>query len=360
MAVLMVLLIAEGFEHIRGTLDYERRFVESSPSGVPASLTQIAGRFPGSKCLRAVNGQVFSLRTHAISPGSITAILSFHFRSKGSFTSGLIIGLLNAANAQQIVVETLNLGGLQQINLRRGATVLYASPNLPIDAFYHVELRVKISPIIGEWDLRINEMSVSTGTGNTANGGTAGFVRLFASLTSDVGAAVYIDLDDLILMDDSGNRPHNRMLGITGIESLVSKSFMTSSLEPWKPNTGTNEAAIDDASTGTADDDTTFVDNSPLEVVGDFYDTEEVTSLHSSALNLRLSVDARETSTASDILMTSYSHNGKVVDLGQLTIGNSASYSRYKTDSVGGTPEDISSTSFGFRDTGASGGISLP
>lgn len=348
----MALLVAEGFEHIRGTLDYERRFVESSPSGVPSSLTQIDGRFPGSKCIRAVNGQVYTLRTHDLTPGSVTAILSFHLRSKGSALepSSLIIGMMSAANVQQIVVDCSNIGGAQSIVLRRGSTHLYDSPELPLEEFYHVELRVLISPTIGEWDLRINDMTVSSGEGNTANGGTSGFARLFAGFSSDTSVDSYIDLDDLILMDDSGEGSFNKMLGPVGIECLVPVRLVSGSHSNWTPNTGTNRAAVDDASSGVADDDTTYIDNSAAGVSVDYYGMAPVTSLHSSTLNIRPSIDARETSADNDLTFTMFGPDASIDDLDAVLVESGASYDRYSTDSEGRTPEDIFDSLFGIQE----------
>lgn len=348
----MAILVAEGFEHIRGTLDYERRFVESSPSGVPSSLTQIDGRFPGSKCLRAVNGQVYTLRTHDLTPGSVTAILSFHIRSKGSALepSSLIIGMMSAANVQQIVVDCSNIGGAQSIVLRRGATALYASPELPLEEFYHVELRVLISPTVGEWDLRINNMTVSSGEGNTANGGTSGFVRLFAGFASDTSVDSYIDLDDLILMDDTGDGPFNKLLGPVGIECLVPVRLVSGSHSNWTPNTGTNRAAVDDASSGVADDDTTYIDNSAPGVSVDYYGMAPVVSLHSSTLNIRPSVDARETNADNDVTLSSIDRDNVVLDRGAVLIDANAAYFRYKVDSSGATPEDLFDSLFGIQE----------
>lgn len=343
----MALLVAEGFEHVLGSADVARRFTDAS-SGVPSSMSITAGRLPGGRCLRATDGQAFSMRTAGLSPGSTTAILGFAARTHGTASSAVIVGLMNSSNAYQLKIEVTNIGGVQQIALKRGATTLYASPNFDLDEFLFIELFATIHASLGVWEFRINGMTVGYGTGNTSDSGTSGFSKLVVAPSADAGVTNYADVDDLYLLDDTGN-VLNRMLGPVCLEALYGTRLVTENVQPWVPNTGTNKAAVDDGNVGPADDDTTYVTNDPTVDVLDLYGMSNAVSCRSTALNVRLIQDVKNTSGAADFFPTMDRIERTVFDV--IAVGAASPYATYKTDVDPMSSEDIADTSFGFADT---------
>jgi len=354
----MALLIAEGFEHIHGSVDAGRRFTDSV-TGIPTSLAFQAGRLPNGRCLRAQNGESFTLRSGALSPGSTTAILGVAVRANGNNAVSAIVRLVNAANAEQLSLSFTDIGGLLKVELKRGAAVLATSPTFPLDQFIYVELFATVDATLGVWELRINEMTIASGTGNTANAGGAGFSKLLLNLVANVGVTNYFDIDDLYLLSSTGEAPLNQLLGAIGIESVVPFRLITEGTFPWTPNTGTNEQAVDDGDAGPVDDDATYVAYT-LQDKMDLYQMNKIRSVRSSMLNLRLSEDLTNTDPVDQEPFHTVSFKDKKINLEALLIAAASPYARYKTDAPPVTSEVFAETLYGYANTIAAQAIPQP
>lgn len=233
-------LMLEGFEGLASSSDWNLKHGGSSAGGF------FTGRWGGTSKAVGVDAGGF---THTFPIAATPEVyLGGAFKAPG-------------AGYQTAVLRAYRSGGVQcqlqimangSLALYRGSgSVLLAetAPSLIVsNAWNYYELYVKAHTTLGAFEVRLNGVTVLSGTGvNTAQTGIAD-VDQVGWPTAGAGQNLW---DDLYCTDD-------RFLGDVRIEAIYPSSEGASS--GFTPSTGTDNAAMVDDTT--PDDDTTYVEAS--------------------------------------------------------------------------------------------------
>lgn len=124
------------------------------------------------------------------------------------------------------------------------------------DVWYYVELKATIHASAGTWELRVNEETISSGSGvctrNTTYPGTGQWNVLgFHQLGYAARTGGSYDIDDLYVLDGAGSSG-NDFFG--DVEIYAHHPSGAGSSSDWTPTSGDNYEMVDDE---TPDDDTT-------------------------------------------------------------------------------------------------------
>jgi len=150
-----------------------------------------------------------------------------------------------------------NAGSLKWQVYRGDGTLLgTSSPSFAFGIYDYIELKVKIHDTTGTVDLRVNNVSVLSLTGqDTRNGGTSGLIN--AVLISSIDYGSVSRLDDFYVCDTSGSR-NNDFLGDVRIQAIFPSATGNSS--QWTANgAATNRECVDEI---TPNDDTDYISSS--------------------------------------------------------------------------------------------------
>lgn len=135
-------------------------------------------------------------------------------------------------------------------NLSLGTTAVYSS-----SANYYVEMKATVHDSAGVVEVRVNGVTVLSGTGlDTRNGGTGVINTVALGGTSQVfgyvpGSPTYT-YDDVYVCDVSGSAPNNDFLGDTRVEYLVPTA---AGVRTQFASTGTNWQTVDETIPSDAD-----------------------------------------------------------------------------------------------------------
>jgi hypothetical protein len=344
----MALLLQEGFEHVRSSTDVLRRFPEAN-TAVPSTLPTKSGRLYGSRCLNCDN-TTFTFRTASLGASSARILMGFSYKVHKPIGAWAQVSIVNSSNAEQLSLHSIvSTTGYSRIALYRGGTLLGLSQEFVDDVYVFVELDALIDASAGDWTLRINEMTVATGTGNTAAAGGSGFSKIVLNPKTQSLAGNYVDIDDLYVCDGSAVWP-NRLLGAVGIEALAPNQAGVSN--DWLPSAAVaHYTLVDDGATGGADDDTTYLDAPATDDDLEMYYTEHVSSLYGGMICERLSADVKNSSGATDQGAFTSLHDSTFVTGDTFAIPSGGNYLRVKLDMVTNTcvpPDLIYTSQFGF------------
>lgn len=341
----MSLLLWEGFEHIRSDVDLGRRFPEAN-TGLPSSLPLQPGRLPGGRCLRIENDDV-QFRTSNIGLGTDFIYLGFGIRIKNPESAWPHITILGVGNLEQLTLQLISFGGEIKFRLMRGATQLFLSDGFDPEVYYYFELEAKIHNS-GYWKIRVNEMTISEGEGDTATIGNVGWDKLLFRLKTQSGAGNYVELDDLYVCNETGE--DNTLLGAVCIEAFEAQN--DGSEQSWAPNTGTNVGCVDDASSGGVDDDTTYVASPGIPGNLDLYLLGKSRSLGGGIRKMRAAIDTANSEATDATLAIVRKENNTKTQEASVTVLAGAGYATRLLD-MGPLPyEHVDKSEYGFADGG--------
>ncbi len=332
----MSLLFLEGFDAY-GTTD------GVAPVGIlrkwtlgTAGGTVRAGRISGKSLRLGTNGTIgFNLPT-----GMQTLIAGFAFR------------VADRNSSESKVLEFFD-GATLGVNLRqqttgewsvyRGSTHLATSAGNATDlgGWAYVELRVKVDNSIGEYELRVNGLTVLSATGVDTQGGANAWTDRFHLTVSGANASPF-DFDDFYLLDETG-AANNTFKGSVKVQTLFPTSDVSASNTP---STGVNNfAMVDD---NPSDDDSTYVEGGAT--AADVYGYGEPTNL-SVVHGLMTNTVCRETdATPFNIAPKVNTGTGTPTAIGSSTYVHRGEIFETNPDTgLAWTPAEIAAAEIGFQ-----------
>jgi hypothetical protein len=301
----MALLWLEGFEGYDETID-----AVPAPTGVMgrkyATITNEGGmrlkvgRHSGISLYFAVTSchlETPSLTTHdtliagcgwKINTTSDCAILSF----KDGTTSGMWVRKKSGATELEIV---------------RGVTVLDTTVglNLHQSHWYFVEMKIKCHATLGEYEVRVNGVTVLSATGVNTKAGSNDYhdIMAFRSQSANRGS----QYDDWYVCDGSG-ATHNDFLGDCKIIRIDPDGDDAANWGTSTPSANHYEN-VDEVET---DDDTSYIEESASTTI-DLFDYEDVASL-GTIQGVQLSTECRDTDANTFSIITPIESGGNQYD----------------------------------------------
>lgn len=237
--------------------------VESFDHWVTADAPKKGWALQATPVVSAGNGRNATASLRTTGPGSTTlsrallgvtntgrtGVVGFAFRTLGGQSLDMGLVAIYEGATIHLDVRLLTTGALR-VSRANGAAVLGTSASTPITpATYHfIEVAFNIHDTTGTYDVRVNGVSVVSGTGaDTQNTGTGiwngiGWWGLAGSTSANT-----CEIDDIYVADDTTFRGDHRIMAL-----LPSTGNGTHTA--WTPSTGTDHGAlVDEASPNTTD-----------------------------------------------------------------------------------------------------------
>jgi hypothetical protein len=221
----------DSFDHYNNLTNFRRKYdVSSTTSGVTS------GRFGGSAA--SCQNSFFALTLTA----QQTRVVGFAFLfNNPTISAGTTLCQFTDSGTNQVDVRLTATGQLQVT--RNGTQLGISSANVIVGfTWYYIEFKSKIDPTVGTYEVRVNGVTVVSGTGantrNTANSSANGVTMGFFANTQ--GQFV----DDLYILNTLGS-VNNDFLGECRI--LLKAPTGDGASTQWAPSTGVNHwANVDD------------------------------------------------------------------------------------------------------------------
>lgn len=235
----------DGFDHYN-TAQILNKWNSISNAVIAATSGRRGGgamQFPQGSAIKILDAQ-----------GTWIVGVAYNFNSGIANSPQAMITLFNGNNTQiDLAVDGSN--GTLLVRRAGTTTIGTSAPGLIVQGFwYYIEFKVLLSTTVGTYEVRINGVTVLSGTG--AN--TQGYVTSATAEQIRVGAAFNGALiDDLYMCDGTGSAPTNDFLGDVRVQWLAPSG--AGNHTAWTPNTGANYAAVNEHP---ANDDTTYVASS--------------------------------------------------------------------------------------------------
>lgn len=181
-----------------------------------------------------------------------TAIVGFAFKVNSALPAVEIAVCALWFSGVQNISVTMDTSGY--LKVRRGdysGTVLgTASTPISHSVFYFLELKVVFHDTTGTWELRVDSVNKTSGTGaDTIASGTAGFNRLQIGLRHASGENRSADFDDVYVCDGSGGSENDFLGDHRTFMQLPSTGNGTHT--DFTPSTGSDHGAlVDEVSPG--------------------------------------------------------------------------------------------------------------
>lgn len=189
-------------------------------------------------------------------------------------------------------------GGDGTVKVQRGeGTELGASAAgaVPANAWFYLEVKVKINDTTGTVQVRVDGTDVINITGqDTRNGGADGLIDRIL-IGSCENNALKLRVCDFYFLNEIGSAPHNDLLGPQTIESL--RTDAAGNYTNWTPSAGANHDAVDDPIDAVHDGDATYVETTVVE--RDSYSFGDMVS-GEDPIAVQVKATARFTGTALD------------------------------------------------------------
>lgn len=180
-------------------------------------------------------------------------IVGLAWRWTASNTSNQMpVGFYDGATTQLYLQHNAATASFSVV--RGNGTVIASTSSgiVSLNTWYYLELKVAFSTTVGTYDLRVNGVSVLSGSGaNTSNSGSTTVNGLAVGF---IGANVTINqaIDDLVFMDTNGST-NNNFIGDVIIEALYPNG--AGNYSQFTPSAGSNFQNVDESS---YDSDTTY------------------------------------------------------------------------------------------------------
>jgi len=265
----MTLRWLEGCESDQHTTFLERKY--RSTTGSPA-VGFLQGR-GGFTCLRDNACVLYTPTLSDSTPEHDTWVVGFAFKIEKNGGAGFpsdtqIAGIEFITNTDVSPTAQLSLQ-LDRVDdfvyrwvLKRGnqisSTTIATSSNFWALKWYYFEIKVKIDPSAGTYELRQDGVDIMSGSGaNTAASGDAGMDSIGIHMDSDFSGSPYHYVDDLYILDTLGTF-NNDFLGDCHIEGLYPNG--DGDVLQWDPSLGGSHYVEVDETTSPSDADKVTAD----------------------------------------------------------------------------------------------------
>lgn len=244
----MALLLTEGFDNIDAATLSSKGW---TASGGP-SISTVFGRFSGSQGLSTASNRDTQFYISTASASTVFTGFAIYPVSGGSY-----LQIFSTYSSGTIYVHVKQNTSTNNLTFYVGSTIVGTTPvsSLPVNNWSYVEIKIVVSPTVGEITCHINGVSQMSLTGiNTQNGSNA-FINTFLFGSSiDYAASFY--LDDFYVCDDTG-ATNNTFLGDVRIVTLLPDGAGSST--QFTPSAGANYTCVDEVP---PDGDTSYVSSS--------------------------------------------------------------------------------------------------
>jgi hypothetical protein len=335
----------EGFETHQINGHWDRRYAVRT-----GSFAIVAGRVFGSG--GTIQAPVFVAPSFGLAD---TWGVAFGIRIEtqvSALNSGAQGFYVEKGTTEQVHLEIVSNAGSFEIRLMRGATQLaITTSSFVYGAWHHFELKVLVHPSTGTYELRHNEVSAFSATGqNTANAGSSQadvFAMRFTTTSTNVR------IDDVYVWDGTGSVV-NDFVGDTVIEGIqVTGAGATTQ---WTPSAGSNFDNVDDPPVTVDDVGAGGFNSSDTAAQRDLYAFSDLTQIDGTILSVQLDTQLAMASSGSRSVKTKYRDpDTTVVDIATKAV-TSTSYDSFQDvmsvnprDSLAWDAADINGGQFGVE-----------
>ncbi len=222
----------------------------------------------------------------------------------------------------------------------------------PINAWFHLEAKIKIHDTTGTVQVRVDGTDVINETGlDTRNGGTDGLIDKIEIGSAESNSAV-LRVCDIYMLNEQGSAPLNDLIGPHTIESL--RTDAAGNYTNWTPSAGANHDAVDDPTEAVHDGDATYVETTVAE--RDSYSFGNLVS-GEDPIAVMAKATSRFTGTSQDF--NTFLRRSATDDDGPTETGNGSAFADraitcWETDpsaAAAWTKANLEATEFGIRTT---------
>lgn len=179
-----------------------------------------------------------------------TMITGFAFKpdgdSNGAWIAGFYEGTTNHIDLRE------SGGNPKTLAITRNGTTLESETDaIVLGRWHYIEMKVTIGDA-GSWEVRINGVTIMSGSGDTKNGGTGYVDRVWLGPHTGTEENYDLDFDDWYVCDDTGS-VNNNFLGDMRVVALYPDGAGTTT--QWDPSAGSNWQNVDETP---VDGDTTY------------------------------------------------------------------------------------------------------
>lgn len=228
----MALLFLDGFDHYgaSGATFLPRKWATIEGAAV-ATDASAARTGPYGLLISAGAG---ALTSRALPASGLGVVVGIAFKATSGFPLTQDVLQVREGSTVHVAVGT-TAGGL--LTVKRGSTVLATGATvLGMSLWYYLELHAVLHDSFGSYTLRIDGLvELSNPSLNMRNGATGLWNRVRIG-----GAASY---DDCYICDQTGAAPHNTLLGICQVETLLPDTGNGTNVG-LTPSTGTDHGAL--------------------------------------------------------------------------------------------------------------------
>lgn len=361
----MTLRWIEGVEANAHATHIERKYraVTGSPT-----IGLFQGR-SGQHCLRDNIAVLYTPSLSSTSPEHDTWIVGFAFKMNDNTGAGTpsdtqIAGIefITDTDASPTAQLSLQLNRVDDFIyrwvLKRGNTIssttIDTSSNFWANKWYYFEIKVKIDPSTGTYELRQDGSNIMSGSGtNTAASGDSGMDSIAIHMDSDFGNSPFHQVDDLYVLDTQGTY-NNDFLGDCHIEGIYPDG--DGDVLQWDPSLGGSHYVEVDETTNVSDDDKVTAD-----AIGekDLFDYEDLTTTIDNIRGIQISTQhAMQTSGSRSFVHTMRDISNNDNDGSKTIVSSSGVYSTateiVEKEPQGGsdwTKSDLDDYQFGVKVT---------
>lgn len=268
----MTLRWLEGGESNGHTTFLERKY--RTTTGTPVlGLNQGRSGQLGDHCLRNTAAILYTPSLSSASPETDTWIVGFGIKvddntGAGSPADSEFCGIEFITNTDVSPADQLSLQLVRvdtfiyKWSLRRGNALsdpeIASSSPFWANKWYHFELKVKLDPTTGTYELRQDGVDIMSGSGaNTAASGDAGADSIGIHMEANFAGVPFQLIDDLFVLDSTGTY-NNDFLGDCYIEGILPND--DGDLTQWTPSAAVDhytlvdeETSVDDATKVTSE-----------------------------------------------------------------------------------------------------------
>ncbi len=276
----------------------------------------------------------------------------FDAQAVGLGGNDFVFKFLEGITVHVMIKFTLANGTIEVERSGGGFIATSSTSAYPLNAWFHIEVKIKIHDTTGTAQIRIDGVDVINETGlDTRNGGTAGLIDLVTFGSAESNSAI-LRINDIFILNEQGSAPLNDLIGPHTIESL--RADGAGNYTNWDPLAGTNWEAVDDPIDAVHDGDATYVETTVAE--RDSYTFEALVS-GEDPIAVQAKATSRFTGTQQDF--NTFLRRSSTDNDGPTETGNASAYADraikiWETDPIAAaawTKANLEATEFGIRTT---------
>ncbi len=345
-----MLLWIEGFDNFGSSGN-------PSPSGILSKKYLIAGeinmymysgRFTGYG-MRIIDNTNSWLRTSGSLTTNDTVVIGFAFNTQ-QFVSSNSIDVLRLYDTGNIAMTITAMANGDLCVYRGNQATLLATAVSPylLNTWHYLEFKVKVNSSSGTFELKIDGLSVASGSGVNTKGGTHDYFDGFGfpGMSGSYDRAWLID--DLYFLDGSG-AANNDFLGNMRVVPIRPDAAGDST--QFTPDSGDNYARVNEAVQG---GDSNYVESSTSGHL-DLYNYGALSGITQNIKGIQVNTECRETDVNPFSLITQCKSNGVASDDSAQSIGTTNYVNRRRLmelnpdGSVAWTAAALNAAQFGVK-----------